>query len=107
VWAVGLVGDPGGERPVERDAPLLRAPSGGDGGHGFDVPGREAVPANVWLVSPHPGPVRARRAAPVPRGGGPQDDLGAGGATPPPGSRGPRRWEGCRSRDLRPRPGAL
>ena len=44
---------------------------------------REAEPADLRQLPAHPRPVRPRRGAAQPRGGDPQDDLGAGGPARP------------------------
>ena len=69
--------------PAADDAAAVRRPPGRDGRHRQHVPRRQAEPADLRQLPAHPRPVRARRGAAQPRGGDPQDDLGAGGSARP------------------------
>ena len=67
--------EPGHARTVVRVTPPFRGPPGRDGRHRLDVHRSEAVPADLRLLPPDPGPVRPRRGPALARGGRAQDDL--------------------------------
>ena len=72
--------------PWTEDDPPFRGSSGGHVRDGLHVHRRQAVAAHLRLVPAHPGRVRPRPRSAGPRGGRPQDDVGARGATRPDGS---------------------
>ena len=85
-----------------RDDGAVPRASGRDGRHRQHVPRRQAEPADLRQLPADPRSVRARRGAAQPRGGRPQDDLGAGRAARAARSRGHPRRRGGRSRRVRP-----
>ena len=97
----GPARQPGHDGAVERDDAPLRRPSGRDVRHGLDVHRRQAVAADLWLVSARAGRVRPRPSAAGPRGGGAQDDVGTRRAARP-DDRGCWRTGYGRRRRLRP-----